>query len=139
MAKVTFCKTWFLSKFKFFCHNFWTRNARWLIKGSKYLYYSVVSNKNVESKNWFLALVPRAQWPQLKRPNPTLLVMSPTKSQKSKIFLCFKYPNQKTCCIFWGFEQLTNTNPSSIGWRVRALQSDPRNVAHSSCPGAKGC
>jgi len=46
MAKITFCRTWFLPKFCLFGDNFWTRNARKL----KVLYYSLVSNKYLSQK-----------------------------------------------------------------------------------------
>jgi len=49
MAKVTFCGTW-LPKFQIFGHNFWTRNTRCAIKGSKDLGHSLVSMKKLSQK-----------------------------------------------------------------------------------------
>ena len=67
----------------FLGHNFWTRNARNPIKGSKDSDCSLVSTKNLR-QNWLLWLEPRALWPQPKMPKPTPLMISPTKHTKPK-------------------------------------------------------
>jgi len=47
---------------------------------------------------------------------------SPTKKTKLNIFFI---ANQKTCQVFWGFEQLSST----IDWRVMELQSGAKIMA----------
>jgi len=48
----------FFAKILLSGHNFWTRNARWQLKGSKDSFYSLVSTKNLSQK---LALAVSAQ------------------------------------------------------------------------------
>ena len=43
-------QNWFFIKIMTFGHNFWTRNVRWPIKGSKDLDYCLVCNKNLSQK-----------------------------------------------------------------------------------------
>jgi len=76
----------------FLGHNFWTRNTKKPIKGSKDSYHSLVSSKNLSQK---LALVVGAHGPMTSAKNaltyPTYDVNH--KKTKSKTFQFKKNPN----------------------------------------------
>jgi len=76
----------------FLGHNFWTRNARKQIKGSKNSSadYSLFSNKNLSQK------IPSSGYDVTHKKPAT---------QNLTIFIA----NWKTCRIFWGFEPLSST------------------------------
>jgi len=81
MAKVTFTGLDFSSKFRFLNHNFRSRNAKKLIKGSNDLNYSLVSNKTLSRKigSWFNA---QGQVTSAKMREPTHIMTSPKKISK---------------------------------------------------------
>jgi len=80
MAKVTFCRPCFFNQNLGLGHNFVSRNARKLIKGSKGSDYSLVSNKSLSQKTGSLGWRPGP----MRKPVP--LMTSPTKSPKSQTF-----------------------------------------------------
>jgi len=79
----------FFAKFLNFSHNFWTRNAKCPIKGSKDSNYRLVSTKSISQK---IALVIGGEGPitLAKMHKPTPIMISPTKKAKSKTFKFFK-------------------------------------------------
>ena len=108
-------------------HNFWTRSARKLIKGSKDFDSSLVSNENLSETLWPSSwALGQATWAKL-----TLKLLHLWR-QSQKILT----PNQKVCTpqpknVFrvqstrlavWALEQLS----SAIGEEARALVRQPK-------------
>ena len=102
-------------------HNFWTRNARKLIKVSKDADFSLVSNKNL-SKNFCLVVGPRSGTSRQNWPKTTLLIMSLTKKWNPKPKNFFFNADSKSCWVFGGFW----TTPSAIGWESMRVVSQPK-------------
>jgi len=73
----------------FLGHNFSTRNTRKSMKGSKYLDYSLVSTKNLESKIPSCAWCPQTGNLSQNGLKPTPLTTSPTKSPNCKLSIFF--------------------------------------------------
>jgi len=95
----------------FFGHYFSTRNFRKPLKGSKDSDFSLVSNKYLSEILPFSGWVQgHTTWGRMTKNLPHLLRYSQKKT-KLKIFFI---TGTKTCCIFWGFEQLSSATGSGI-------------------------
>jgi len=113
-----------LSILCFFGYNFWTRNARKPIKGSKNSYFSLVYTKNTSK------IIPSCSWGPLldnlgqKGWNQPPLWHHPQKPWNPKPinFYSFQLNDLR---VLWGFQQL----PSTINWWVMELQSGMKIAA----------
>ena len=83
-------------KICFFCHNFGTKNARKLIKGSKASYYSLVPNKT-EPRNW---LIGSAEDIIEKNIQPTQITTSATENPKPKNLSLWELVYEYIVCGF---------------------------------------
>ena len=104
----------FLTYLEYFWHNFWTRNDKNLIKGSKNAYFSLESKKN--GIGWWRQIINQKKDPHHEPIGPK----TPHPNLKNVFFIL----NYTEPLVITGFEQLS----SSICSRVMGGQIWPERA-----------